>query len=84
VCRGIGVRKASAPSRPTAFDSGKLPDLAETKAWVKSNKGMKSSTKPVPFSQPSAIVIEFVASLHVLAKKRTIRLKARIVFPCMS
>jgi len=30
---------------------------------------MKSSTKPVPFSQPSAIVIEFVASLHVLAKK---------------
>src|SRR3989442_14605666 len=46
-----------------------IPTISLDATWVKSNKGMKSSTKPVPFSQPSAIVIEFVASLHVLAKK---------------
>jgi hypothetical protein len=31
VCRGIVVRRVSALSRPTAFDSEKLPELPETK-----------------------------------------------------
>src|SRR5437868_15181093 len=46
-----------------------IPTISLDATWVKSNKGMKSSTKPVPFSQTSAIDIEFVASLHALAKK---------------
>src|SRR5213592_2894012 len=30
-CRGIGVRRASSHSLPTTFESGKSPDLPETK-----------------------------------------------------
>jgi len=38
VCRGIDVRKGAEHSRPTAFDSGKPPDLAETEVIALSEK----------------------------------------------